>query len=179
MKSMKSNTPMSERDTWRTPLPVFDWLNDRFRFGIDLAAFAENALCAEYIDIEYDALSTSWVDYSKQRGVAPVGFCNPPYSNISPWVEAAGREMLKGFTTVMLIPSPNGEEYHQKALDYADELILIHGRLAFINAQGKPVAGNTRGSCVYVFTQQGFGVSETRLRHIERDLIFSRYGGVE
>ncbi len=32
-----------------------DWLNEY----ADLAASAENALCSEYIDIEYDALSLS------------------------------------------------------------------------------------------------------------------------
>lgn len=35
--NIPSNTPQSEKDSWRTPLPVLDWLNDRFRFGIDLA----------------------------------------------------------------------------------------------------------------------------------------------
>ena len=144
MNYANTTTPEPERDSWRTPKQVFDWLNRIYHFGYDTACTHENALAMPVWHGEQsaDALATDWIGSL---------FCNPPYSDIGPWVDKAICSAECGATTVMLIPSPNGETYHAKALRHAKRLILINGRLAFINADGKPVSGNNRGSCLYVF----------------------------
>ena len=147
MSYTKTTTPEPERDGWRTPQKVFEWLDRIYRFDYDTACTSENALATPIwseigAGISQDALAVPWFGTC---------FCNPPYSQIGPWVDKAINEAERGSTVVMLIPSPNGEAYHAKALRHAKRLILINGRLAFINADGKPVSGNSRGSCVYVF----------------------------
>jgi hypothetical protein len=72
-------------DDRRTPRSLFDPLNEEFEFTLDAAASAENALLERYFDLETDGLTQSW---SRQRV-----WCNPPYSDIRPWVEKAHREM--------------------------------------------------------------------------------------
>lgn len=144
MSYTNTTTPEPERDSWRTPIKVFAWLDRIYRFNYDTACTTENALARPVWrgSDNRDALSSEWIG---------VLFCNPPYSQIGPWVDKAIQSAESGATVVMLIPSPNGESYHAKALRHAKRLILINGRLSFINSDGKPVSGNNRGSCLYVF----------------------------
>lgn len=149
MNYNNTTTPEPDRDSWRTPQQVFEWLDRAFGIDYDTACTRENALATPIwseigSDGSRDALAVPWFGTC---------FCNPPYSDIGPWVDWAISQSAdrRGATTVMLIPSPNGEAYHAKALRHAKRLILINGRLAFINSAGKPVSGNNRGSSIYVF----------------------------
>lgn len=170
-QQQSSKTPVAERDEWRTPPYLFAWLNKIFEFDVDLAASKENALCAKYYSERLDTSKedVSWLSKGK------VGFCNPPYSNIDPWLWKAEREAFKGFTSVFLIPTPNGEErYGQYVFGCASEVYFITGRIAFLNANGEPIGGNTRGSCVAVY--RGYDLGSTRYRHVYRDKLVERFG---
>lgn len=141
-----SNTPLEERNLWRTPLYVFRWAEWMWGpFDVDLAADADNALCEQYITREENALSKSWGSYGR------TGWCNPPYDNIEPWILKAALERRHGFTTVLLIPAFNGEVYHQTTFDEAGAIRFIVGRLGFHRPSGEPVQGNTRGSMLALF----------------------------
>lgn len=59
-------------------------LHERFRFTIDSAASPTNARLERYWTIDDDALAQSWAGERV--------WCNPPYSNILPWVEKAHSE---------------------------------------------------------------------------------------
>lgn len=72
-------------DDRRTPRSLFDPLNEEFEFTLDVAASAENALTDRYYDLEVNGLAQSW-------GGERV-WCNPPYSDLRPWVEKAQREI--------------------------------------------------------------------------------------
>lgn len=85
-----------------TPQWLFDSLNDRFNFSIDVAANAANAKCGEFYDIEADGLSQPWAPHTV--------WCNPPFSNLAGWVEKAWREYRAGATVVMLLPSNRTEQ---------------------------------------------------------------------
>lgn len=157
-----SQTPIDSRDEWRTPRFVFDYMNRAHRFDIDLAASKDNHLCVTHITRETDALQASWA----ARGHR--GWCNCPYSGIDPWLSKAVEEAKQGFTSVFLIPTPNGEDrYGTNVFNVASEVIFITGRLAFLRPDGTPVSGNTRGSCFVVY--RGFDLGSTRYRHINRD----------
>ncbi|BET96480.1 hypothetical protein TCT1_26640 [Xenorhabdus sp. TCT-1] len=80
-----SNTPKQFRDLWQTPLPLFLALDLEFGFYLDAAADAQNTLCAHYLTERDNALECDWVSHGSI-------FCNPPYSNITPWVEKAAIE---------------------------------------------------------------------------------------
>lgn len=141
-----STTPAEEKDSWRTPSYVFRWAEWMWGpFDVDLAADASNALCSQFITREQNAFSKSWGDYGS------VGWCNPPYSNIEPWISKAVLERRRGFSTVMLIPAFNGEVYHQSTFAEAAAIRFILGRLAFLRPSGEPVSGNRSGSMLVLF----------------------------
>lgn len=164
-----SKTPAAERDCWRTPRWLFSWLNERFAFDVDLAADESNALCAYFCTEESDALSRPW------RGVWSRGFLNCPYSKIDPWVDKAIHEQMHGFLTVMVFPSPNGEERFAQVFTHASEVIDIIGRIAFLKPDGTPVSGNTRGTSVYIFDPARMGAACQRW-WVSRDELIKRYG---
>ena len=114
---------------------------------MDLAADENNALCGTFYTRESDALSHEW----HAPGIAGRGFLNCPYSNIDPWVDKAIAEVICGFLTVMVFPSPNGEERFDKVFRHASEIIDIVGRVAFLRPDGEEVKGNTRGTSIYIF----------------------------
>lgn len=149
-----SNTPESERDTWATPPNVFNWSQGRFGiFHVDLAANSRNHLCQNWYGeggIDPDAFNRTWgADFP-----GGMGWCNPPYSDIPPWVDKAIKEAENDFTTVMLIPTPNGEKYTQGIFQYAKSVTFIIGRISFIGANGKPKNGNPRGSVLIEFSKK-------------------------
>lgn len=159
-----STTPAAERDSWRTPLWLFKWLDQRFGFDVDLAASDDNTLCDSWITQKRNGLERAW------RHFGGSGFLNPPYSSIGPWLSKSVIEAQRGFTTAALIPSPNGESYYgDHVFGVASELIFITGRIAFINSKGKPIGGNTRGSCIAIYAAHSLG--DTRVRHVFRDEI--------
>lgn len=153
-----------DKDAWATPQWLFDWQESIYDFDVDLCANDDNAKCKKYITKEKDSLS---VDWSK---LGWVGWCNPPYSNISPWVEKAARSARKGFTTVMLIPTPNGEKYYSSVFSYATAITFITGRIAFYNPLKKThITGNTRGSCIVEFGPRSILATQPRIINIKRD----------
>lgn len=79
-------------------------LNDRFGFTIDVAASDTNALLPRYWTVAHDALSMSWAGERV--------WCNPPYSNIEPWLEKAWHEWVSpgADLIVMLLPANRTEQ---------------------------------------------------------------------
>jgi phage N-6-adenine-methyltransferase len=80
-------------------------LQKRFRFSIDAAASQDNAKLPRFWTVDDDALSQSWVSERV--------WCNPPYSNIRPWIEKAWTH--RGVTKraeliVMLLPANRTEQ---------------------------------------------------------------------
>jgi hypothetical protein len=65
-----------------TPAEIFDPLNARYGFTLDVAANAKNAKCERYFDIETDGLQQCWAE--------EVVWCNPPYSACAAWVAKSG-----------------------------------------------------------------------------------------
>lgn len=140
----KSNTPAELKDLWQTPKFIFNHYNKRFNFNMDVCASHENTLVEHsYWTKEDDALHQNW---------GSVNWCNPPYSDITPWVIKAIKEMEQGCLTVMLIPSDTSVKWFKWAFDYCTECHFISGRISFINAEtGNPVNGNNKGSVVFIF----------------------------
>ncbi len=166
MTDHTSKTPPKEKDYYQSPQYIYNWMDSIFEFDIDLAANKENAKLSTFIDEQADSLTIDWHLYAK------TGWLNPPYSDIKPWVRKAALESSHGFTTVMLIPTPNGEKIYRNIFYKASEIIFINGRLAFIDVNGKPKSGNTRGSCIVIFTPLG---GKLRLSHINRDELKERF----
>jgi len=139
----KSFTPVDIKDLWQTPKSLFNKLNNEFRFTMDVAASDKNKLCKIYYGEKSNALCNYW-DKSN--------WCNPPYSNIIPWVQKAIKEYERGKTTVMLVPADTSVKWFKLAYESCNEVRFISGRISFINAETqKPVSGNNKGSVLFIW----------------------------
>ncbi|EPS1928991.1 phage N-6-adenine-methyltransferase [Enterobacter hormaechei] len=145
-----SKTPLDQRDLWRTPPALFAALNAEFCFQLDAAAAPHNALCRKFITAEQNTLETPWADYLNVSGYV---WLNPPYSDITPFVNKAAAESINQIGTVMLVPADTSVGWFKEAIQTASEVRFITaGRLAFINpVTGKPVSGNNKGSMLIIW----------------------------
>ena len=123
---MKDVLFSKKTDEWNTPKDLFDKLNNEFNFDIDLCSTKESALCKNFFTKEDNSLSQDW---SKFRYC----WCNPPYSNISNFVEKAYNSKSN---VVMLIPSRTDTKWFHNYIYNQQEIRFIKGRLKFSNSKG-------------------------------------------
>lgn len=114
----------SNSDEWATPQHIFDNLDAEFNFNLDPCATESNHKCNVFYTAKIDGLKQNW---GGQRV-----FCNPPYSNISSWVEKAFRETRNDNTlVVLLIPARTDTRYFHDFIYQRAEIRFIKGRLKF------------------------------------------------
>jgi phage N-6-adenine-methyltransferase len=160
----KSNTPVNIRDLWQTPKEIFNKLNSEFNFICDVAADNNNCLCSQFIGEEQDSLG-------KHRWLSS-NWCNPPYSNITPWVNKAIDQHSQGKTIVMLVPADTSVKWFKLAYESCNEVRFISGRISFINAETqKPVSGNNKGSVLFIWKAHAHKNSHT-VTLIDRDYFY-------
>lgn len=135
-----------------TPPELFDPLNARFAFTVDVAAAPHNAKVERFYSIDDDGLSKSWAGETV--------WCNPPYSDIEPWLAKAWAEPTA--TIAMLLPANRTEqgwwqEYIEPHRDRPGSRLTVEflrGRRRFIRAGATSIGPNERppfGVCVLVF----------------------------
>lgn len=142
-----------EPNAQRTPLFLYDWLNERFHFDADVAADERNALAPRFY--ECDSLREDWSIHIKSAA-----FCNPPYDRTRRWLMKAYAESLRGVTTVLLIPTHKSEHHwHDFIFDRASEVIFLTGRLRFGHSQtGEPNSNYAKfGSAIVIYTPHHSG----------------------
>lgn len=145
-----SNTPLDIRDLWQTPPEIFSALHKEFDFQIDVAASDANHLLPFYFTETESALTQTWSPPGKEGYV----WCNPPYSEITPWVlKAADQNKYGCIGTVMLVPADFSVGWFRQALASVSEVrIITGGRLSFVRADTKqPVNGNNKGSMLLIW----------------------------
>jgi phage N-6-adenine-methyltransferase len=130
----------------RTTHPsLFDPLHARFGFTVDVAASDRNHRVAPYFTRDTDGLAQSWGGHTV--------WCNPPYSNLGPWVAKAWREWFESQpTVVMLLPANRTEQAWWQDLvepyrDRDDSPLrteFLRGRQRFIRADRDDVGPNER-----------------------------------
>lgn len=94
-----ASTSIDERGT--TP-ELFNPLNERFHFTIDVAAVESNAKCERFYTPTEDGLIQSWTNERV--------WCNPPYSSVAAWIDKAWRESDGSELIVMLLPANRTEQ---------------------------------------------------------------------
>ena len=162
-----STTPQDEKDCWQTPLWVFDALDMEFGFWLDAASSERNALCANFLTERDDSLSREWNSYGAI-------WCNPPYSDISPWVEKAAEQcMAQRQPVVMLLPADISTGWFSAAMQTADELRLIpDGRIQFVPVtDGGKRKSNPKGSVLFIwrpFTKPRHIITSVSLAELRR-----------
>jgi len=83
------------------PHSEFLKLHEEFKFTIDVAASRDNTKMTRFYSIEDCGLKASWAGERV--------YCNPPYSNIGPWVEKAHKE-VDAEIIVMVLPANRTEQ---------------------------------------------------------------------
>jgi phage N-6-adenine-methyltransferase len=164
------------RDAYRTPAELFAALNAEFDFKIDVAASAENTLVGNFIDEGTNALICDWLpDPDNGIGAGHYVWCNPPYSDIMPWVKKASVESrLNGVGVVMLVMADTSVGWYAEAIRSCQEVrFIIGGRISFLDPDtGKPVAGNNKGSKLLIW--HPFGRSPLFVSHVWRDDLLAK-----
>ncbi len=143
--------PRSHVDDRGTTSDVFDPLHARFGFTIDVAAAPHNAKLPRFYTVEDDGLTQSWVGERV--------WCNPPYSDIGPWIKkawTAGAELV-----VMLLPANRTEQawWQDHVEPYRDRpdgvrCEFLRGRLRFLKPGQKHIGPNERppfGCCLLIW----------------------------
>lgn len=123
---------------------VFGPLDVRFAFDLDVAAAPHNAKCVRFFTVNDDGLNQSW------RGARV--WCNPPYSDIAPWVEKAWSEHEATQIIVMLLPANRTEQaWWQTMIEpYRDRpgsplhTEFLPGRLRFLRPGQTAIGPNER-----------------------------------
>lgn len=161
-----SHTPKELRNRWQTPLSLFAPMDAEFGFYLDAAADENNALCSRYLTEKDDSLSVDWNSYGAI-------WCNPPYSDIQPWVNKAAEQYKKVLQPiVMLTPADQSVGWFKLALETVDEVrVITGGRISFIDpSTNKPVNGNNKGSMFLIW--RPFIKPRNQTTYIERDYLY-------
>ena len=160
MNLNNTTTPESEQDCAQTPWWFIKSLEDHTNLNIDLdVCCAANTAKADKfysLDKGNNGLLEDWSN---------INYCNPPYSNVAPWIEKAYGESLCGKTTLMLIPDKAEVGYTRVAREHADTVIHMPFRLNFLRPDGSEFLdknGKKQGPkfpvCIYIFTPQGLSL---------------------
>ena len=117
----------SATDQWSTPQDLFDRLDKRWQFELDVCANESNAKCVRYFTEHANGLAQPWAPFTC--------WMNPPYGRaIKHWIRKAYEEGQRGATVVCLIPSRTDTAYWH---DYVmkGEIEFLRGRLKFSDAK--------------------------------------------
>lgn len=147
----EKNGARKDVDDRATDPAVFAELHERFKFTIDVAASPHNKKCRRFYSEKTDGLVRSWAGERV--------WCNPPYSDIRPWVEKAmesGAELV-----VMLLPANRTEQGWWQDLieptrdrDGGPRVEFLRGRMRFINRGKTEIGPNERppfGCCLVIW----------------------------
>lgn len=149
-------------DTWRTPPEVFAYYNSIYNFQVDVCASKENALCKNYITEAEDYLSYNFI-YPDHTGCYV--WQNPPYSNPLPFVQKAiADSQLYGIGCVLLLNHDMSTKWAWNLCNHEiKHEVFIGKRISFLNSEGVPVKGNSKGQFVAIippFVRAGFASVE-------------------
>ena len=129
----RTNSRLRPRDTYGTPRPFWLALDHEFHFTVDVAADHAYHMTPRYYTPDENGLLQSWA--------GEVVWCNPPYSDIAPWVAMARAERENGATTVLLLPARTDSPWwHEHVWGIADEIRWCRGRLRFLDKGSAPHA---------------------------------------
>jgi hypothetical protein len=108
------------RQNWATPKDLFDRLNSEYRFTMDGASEPGNGLLAK----------ASTADCPLAWGSERV-FCNPPWSNIPPFIEMAKDAEL----AVLLVPARTNCRWFHRALELGATIKFFKPKPKFVGAK--------------------------------------------
>lgn len=132
------------RQNWRTPRDLFERLHAEFRFTLDGASEPGNGL------LSASSTADAPISWAGQRV-----FCNPPWSNIRPFVEQAAEADL----AVFLVPARTNVAWFHRALQLGARPRFFLGRPKFELPEHSGSGHNSPVDCMLlVFDQRGLSL---------------------
>jgi len=104
---------VQRKQTWKTPVEVYNELNKEFQFTLDPCPANPN----------FDGLTISWTNERV--------YCNPPYCDIAPWLAKFSEAAI----AVYLLPARTGTQWWADYAPLAREVRFVRGRLKFDDAK--------------------------------------------
>jgi len=121
------------KQNWTTPPSIFDPLHEEYDFTLDGASEPGNGLLPRSSTVD---------DPIPWRGERV--FCNPPWSNIPPFVEKAAEADL----AVLLVPARTNCRWFHRALDLGARVRFFPGRPSFGSGPEGQKGHNSPVDCV-------------------------------
>lgn len=118
-------------DDWSTPSWLILQLEHEFGpFDVDVCCRPETAKAPRYFTRDEDGLQQPWTGRV---------WCNPPYSDVAPWIAKAIDAARSGAFVAMLLPAAvDTAWFHDLVLPHG-EIRYIRGRVGFIGWLGTPI----------------------------------------
>jgi phage N-6-adenine-methyltransferase len=162
----KTDTPAAEKDLWQTPRDLFDTLNEEFCFDVDLCASDKNTLCDNWYTKEHSMLNI-------ELNCFEAAFINPPYSQTILFLDRAAQQAKKhNLTVVALVNANTDTKWFADAVNSANEVRLLTGRVGFIKPSGKAAGGNPKGQCLIIW--RGNCKTPCQITIVDRDELLSK-----
>lgn len=96
-------------------------------FTLDAAASPENTQAEHFYTEADNGLVSPWISWT---------WCNPPYSNITPWVDKALWESsTKGINSILLVPASVGSNWWYWYVHNFAHVYFLNGRITFEGAK--------------------------------------------
>lgn len=163
-----STTPIIYKDSWKTPKPVYHYFDKSYHFLADVAASKENALHKNFYTKEDNSLIVPWHIF--RTNPYYYVWCNPPYSDVAPWVIKAAHEQRFGTGTVMLLPNQTSAAWFKNGLASCNEfLIVTNGRISFGSPINEPSSTPRLGSIFFIWHPIKTG--HLKMKTVDRDTL--------
>ncbi len=130
LKSIQHLQDINVNDEWETPNDLFADACIRYNLRpiLDVCATKENTKCIIYITKENDSLNQIW---NKNF------FMNPPYSEITQWMQKAYSEHKKhDVDAIILVYAKTDTKWWHKYVEGIAEVHFIKGRIKFVKPDG-------------------------------------------
>jgi site-specific DNA-methyltransferase (adenine-specific) len=116
----------SKRQDWETPQDLFDRLNEKYQFTLDLAASKDNTKCESYFTEETNSLDKHWF---LLKGWL---WLNPPYGReVKDWVNKCNLEAELGAKIIALLPARVDTLWYHNYIYRKYYHTFLKGRLKF------------------------------------------------
>jgi phage N-6-adenine-methyltransferase len=122
--TVRHRKPSPDGDSYSTPEWMYRALDTEFRFTLDPCPLNTNWVKGR----DQDGLELDWDGHRV--------YCNPPYSNILPWVQKA---LASKALTVFVLPCRTDTEWFHLLLDHHAEIRFLRKRVDFVSVDKRRV----------------------------------------
>lgn len=149
-------------DLWKTPPQVIEYIQNRFgTIMLDLCSSDENKVCDFNINESDNFLDDKWM-HLHMIETGYLCWMNPPYSNPLPFVKQAIKWSQYGFAVAGILNHDTSTRWFVELQKHAAVLMPITGgRIAFLDADNKPVKGNNKPQVMFYLAPFGSHTQQT------------------